>query len=724
MSKHLNDMPDDVWLSAWRDSDRWFLRPLMWIWTGMFWVLALGTYFAWWVPAYWVLLANIPADVITEGIPKVRNFICWSYLGFGALSIFMHWYDLQLSVPRKDKDYPLVEADWFTRDMIRKLGFHVLGFAILLWLAVFMRSHGTSSSVSHLVSAVVMLGLAAGLLVYSYRPLTYGLRVPSEAEVQAALAAREQRLLTPPSAAAGAAAASDYATPVEKRDASLRFSDIFGMQEIKEKLLAPAQRVLTNTPRTEPAPNGILLHGEPGNGKTVFAEALAGELGIPFVELTYGAVSSKWIGEVPRVITNCFTYARRNAPCVLFVDEIDSFIRSRDEYSNNSEDQKVTNTLLTEIVSLRKHQVVLVGATNFLDKLDPAAIREGRFDYKVEITPPDEQARVGMLLQGVDKYARELMIDRDAATSVAQRWKGFSASRLMAVVKALPEYARERGIDRIGYEDWIAVLRTVQGRKGKVPESSKTLDELVLDSGTCEALTLIANRLKDVSRIEALGGSLPTGVLFYGPSGTGKTATARALAKACGWSFLAVSGPELVADRERLPALYVEAKDLRPTLVFIDEADDVLRDRRASSTPDITNRLLVLMDGIDDRVQDVVFVAATNHPEQIDPALLRAGRFTEKVEFIAPAHDQVPQFVTAWLQEKKVLLGADVDPLWVAHAVRGETIANIEGILQYALNRAIEFHREGRILSLSRDDIESAVRVVSLSKGFGEDTMN
>ena len=146
----------------------------------------------------------------------------------------------------------------------------------------------------------------------------------------------------------------------------------------------------------------------------------------------------------------------------------------------------------------------------------------------------------------------------------------------------------------------------------------------------------------------------------------------------------------------------------------------MLRDRRASSTPDITNRLLVLMDGIDDRVQDVVFVAATNHPDQIDPALLRAGRFTEKVEFIAPAHDQVPQFISAWLEEKKVLLGADVDPLWVAHAVRGETIANIEGILQYALNRAIEFHRQGTTLALSRSDIESAVRVVSISARLDE----
>lgn len=719
MNKHLNNMPDDVWLSAWRDSDRWFLRPLMWIWTGMFWVLALGTYFAWWVPAYWVLLANIPADVIAEGIPKVRNFICWSYLGFGALSIVFHWYDLQMSVPRKDKEYPLVEADWFARDMIRKLGFHVLGFAVLLWLAVFMRSHGASSPVSHLVSAVGMLGLATGLLVYSYRPYTYGLRVPTEAEVRAGLAAREQRLLTPPSAAAGAAVASDYATPVEKRDASLRFSDIFGMQDIKEKLLAPAQRVLTNTPRTEPAPNGILLHGEPGNGKTVFAEALAGELGIPFVELTYGAVSSKWVGEIPRVLTNCFTYARRNAPCVLFVDEIDSFIRSRDEYSNNSEDQKITNTLLTEIVSLRKHQVVLVAATNFLGKLDAAAIREGRFDYKVEITPPDEQARVGLLLKGIEKYAQGLVVEHSAATSIARRWKGFSASRLMAVVKALPEYARERGTDRIGYEDWIAVLRTVQGRKGKVPENAKSMEELVLDPRTRDALTLIANRMKDVSRIEALGGSLPTGVLFYGPSGTGKTATARALAKACSWSFLAISGPELVADRERLPALYAEAKDLRPTLVFIDEADDVLRDRQTSMTPDITNRLLVLMDGIDDRVQDVVFVAATNHPDQIDPALLRAGRFTEKVEFVAPAHDQVPIFISAWLQEKGVALGPDVDPQWVAHAVRGETIANIEGILQYALNRAIEVHRAGSPLALSRGDVESAVRLVVTARRGG-----
>ncbi|MDO8944016.1 MAG: AAA family ATPase, partial [Desulfobacterales bacterium] len=363
----------------------------------------------------------------------------------------------------------------------------------------------------------------------------------------------------------------------------------------------------------EPAPNGILLHGEPGNGKTIFAEALAGELGVPFVELTYGAVSSKWVGEMPKMLTNCFTYARRNAPCVLFIDEVDSFIRSRDEYTNNAEDQKITNTLLTEIVSLRKHKVVLVAATNFLGKLDPAAIREGRFDYKVEITAPDEVARLGMLRHGAQKYGAHLGFEPSALESVAKRWKGFSASRLMAVAKTLPEYAKDHGIATIRYADWLGTLRAVQGARGRIPESAKALHDLVLEPTTREALALVATRLKDVHRIESMGGTLPTGVLFYGAAGTGKTAAARALAKESGWAFLSVAGPELLGDRERLPRLFAEARDLRPTLIFVDEADDVLRRRDQSMTSDVTNRLLVLMDGVEDRVPDVILVAATNY---------------------------------------------------------------------------------------------------------------
>ncbi len=580
-----------------------------------------------------------------------------------------------------------------------------IGFNIgLLSLALFQVGHFDLGI--KIASGALIGTLVGAALLVGYLSPSWGLTVnsqPSMQTVKASVASDTE------------VGKEDYATPVHAVQPKINFSAIYGMRSVKEKLLEPAQLIIaerTARPGAENPANGILLHGGPGNGKTVFAEALAGELKVPFVQLTYGDVSSKWVGEMPRLISNVFAYAKRCAPCVLFVDEFDSFVRSRDMGGSNEESLKITNTLLTEIVNLRDHRVVLVAATNYLVNLDAAAIREGRFDYKVEITPPDEEARIGLLKTAAGKHLAHLSVDGQALESVAQRWNGFSVSRLLAVAKVMPRYAKEKGLKEIGFDEWMAALREVQGRNGRVPANTKSISELVLDASTREALSMIAGRLTDAHRIESLGGTLPSGVLFYGPPGTGKTAAARALAKQAGWAFLSVSGPDLVADREKLTKLYAEAQDIRPTLVFIDEGDDILRNRQYSSTPDLVNRLLVLMDGAEEKVKDVVFIAATNNPDQIDPALLRAGRFTEKVEFSAPPAEQIPRFVSSWLKGKKVMLSADLDAWEVAALLEGQTIANIEGVLQYALNRVIASASKGGQLVIGREDLEGAIRVV------------
>ncbi len=510
-----------------------------------------------------------------------------------------------------------------------------------------------------------------------------------------------------------------YEVPFNSQKSDKTFASIFGMAVVKEKLLEPAKRILAERkPGAEAPRNGFLLHGEPGNGKTVFALALAGELNIPIIEVTYGQISSQWLGNMPKVIANTFTYAKRCAPCVLFVDEIDSFIRSRDTASGNSEDLKITNTLLTEIVNLRGHKVILMAATNYLANLDAAAIREGRFDYKVEIAPPDEEARVGIVQAGIKLHASSLEIVDSDALSVAKRWNGFSVSRLMAVCKALPEVARKLGSNRIGHAQWMLALREVQGRHGKLPGDTKSMSELILDGDTREALELVVSRLKDVARIEALGGTLPSGMLFHGPSGTGKTAAVRAMAKEVGWAFLSVAGPDLLADRTKLDKLFAEAKDIRPTIVFIDEADDILRNRQYSSTPDLVNKLLTIMDGTEDKVKDVVWVAATNNPDQIDPALLRSGRFTEKVLFTIPPQDQIPRHISMWLKKRNVGLDSGLDAFDLAESMASQTIADVEGVLQYALNCAISRTFADVKPVIKRSDVMQALRVV-LNQGQG-----
>jgi transitional endoplasmic reticulum ATPase len=504
-----------------------------------------------------------------------------------------------------------------------------------------------------------------------------------------------------------------YSVPFKAEKSEINFNAICGMAAIKEKLLDPAKLILgPRTDGVESPRNGILLHGEPGNGKTVFAKALAGELNIPIIEVTYGRMSSQWVGNMPKVLANTFAYAKRCAPCVLFIDEIDSFIKSREMAGGSSEDLKITNSLLTEIVNLRGHAVVLMAATNFIANLDAAAIREGRFDYKVEITPPDEEARIGIVAAAVKRYASNLVVDPADSLSVAKRWNGFSVSRLMAVCKTLPDVAKKTGSPRIELAQWMQALREVQGRKGKLPSETKSLNDLVLDTQTRSALDLITSRLKDVSRVESMGGTLPSGVLFHGPSGTGKTAAVRAMAKEVGWAFLAVAGPDLIADRTKLDKLFAEAKDIRPTIVFVDEADDILRNRQYSTTPDFVNKLLTIMDGADDKVKDIVWVAATNNPDQIDPALLRSGRFTEKVLFSTPPKDQIPRHIASWLKVRSVSLDPIHDVFDFAESLTGQTIADIEGVLQYALNSAIARTPLGSSPVIDQTDMRQALRVV------------
>lgn len=469
------------------------------------------------------------------------------------------------------------------------------------------------------------------------------------------------------------------------------FASIFGNEAVKERLKEAANAVITSSKDGAKPRNGILLHGEPGNGKTIFAEALAGELRLPLISLSYADVASQWVGEKSARVRAAFDQAKSNQPCVLFLDEVDSFIEDRGGRADGvKEDRDLTNALLTLMVDIRVHRVILVAATNHMDRLDAAAVREGRFDFKVEITPPDAEARGKLLWNGLRANLPGFRVDEEVVAAVAQRWNGFSVKRILAVTEELPSYMKGQG-DRkaIGYEDFMGALRQLQGQRGAKPENVKKLSEIMMSEDTRESLDLIAGRLADPEHTEKHGGTLPTGVLFSGPPGTGKTVTAKALAAEIGWAFLTTTGAELARAPAKLEELYTKAKDLRPTLIFIDEADELLRSREYSATTDATNKLLTLMDGVGDRVRDVVWVAATNHPESIDSALLRGGRFTEKVRFHLPDGSAMAGFVAAWLEQRKVQLAPELSAADVAAAIGQESIANAEAVLQAALNRAI-----------------------------------
>jgi transitional endoplasmic reticulum ATPase len=430
------------------------------------------------------------------------------------------------------------------------------------------------------------------------------------------------------------------------------------------------------------------------------------------VTLTYADVASQWVGEKSARVRAAFDQARRQQPCVLFIDEVDSFLESRDGRGDGvKEDRDLVNAMLTLMVDIRQSRVILIAATNHMDRLDSAGVREGRFDFKVEITPPDLAARIGLLRKGLKDNLPKMPVDESVIESVAQRWNGFSVKRILAVTEELPSYVKTQGVARVGFDEIMGALRQLQGQRGHVPENVKPLEELVFSESTREMLELIVGRMADPEHTERYGGTLPTGVLFYGPPGTGKTAACKALAKAIGWAYLPATGADLARDPKRLEALYAKAQDLRPTVIFIDEADELLRNRQYSGSTEATNKLLTLMDGVGDRVRDVVWIAATNHPDQIDPALLRGGRFSEKVVFQLPSSQDLAPYMRGWLERKGVALDEGLGIEQITETVGESSIANAEAILQAAVNRAVSRRQTPARVRL--EDVRRAVDVVN-----------
>jgi len=472
-----------------------------------------------------------------------------------------------------------------------------------------------------------------------------------------------------------------------------KFSDIHGHRQLKERLLQAGNAVMQGRQmnRTQRARNGILLHGLPGNGKTIFAEALAGELRLPLLTLSYSDVASKWVGEKTSRVRHAFEEAQRHQPCVLFLDEVDSFLESRDAASAGAvkEDRDLVNALLTLMVDIRQSRVLLMAATNHLDRLDAAAIREGRFDFKLEVPPPDQDARIGLLRQGLGVNLPSVNVPGDLIVSLARRWSGYSTKRILAVTEELPRVLHRAGRTLPEFSDFINALRAVQGQSTALLEKVRPLRELILSDRTRRGIHNLQMRMADPEHTERQGGTLPTGVLFYGPPGTGKTAVAKALAKELAWTFLPTTGAELARDVAALNCVHAKALDLRPSVIFIDEADELLRDREFSVSTESTNKLLTLMDGAADRVVDVVWLAATNHPAQIDAAMLRGGRFGEKVVFELPSPSALRDHVSDWMKTRGIRLEPNFETDGLMELLGEASIANAEAVMQAAVNLGI-----------------------------------
>ncbi|MFC7226884.1 AAA family ATPase [Salinirubellus salinus] len=509
----------------------------------------------------------------------------------------------------------------------------------------------------------------------------------------------------------GAGAESPSQSPEEPGRATgaygVTYEDIGGLDEELELV-----REMIELPLSEPElfqqfgvepPKGVLLHGPPGTGKTLIARAVANEVAAHFVVVNGPEIVSKYKGDSEERLREKFEEATENQPAIIFIDEIDSIAGSRDE------DADMENRLVAQLLTLldgleERGQVIVIGATNRVDTLDPALRRGGRFDREIEIGAPSADGRREIL----DVHTRGMTlaedVDLDALTA---RTHGFVGADLQSLAKEAGmnairerEYRETREVTAADFEGALKSVEPSAMREyvaeapeatfadvGGLDEAKQTLTEAVM-------WPLQYHRLFDVTRTDP-----PSGVLLYGPPGTGKTLLARALAGESEVNFIHVNGPEVldryVGESEKaVRKVFDRARQAAPSIVFLDEIDAIAgrRGEGHEVTERVVSQLLTEMDGLEDN-PNVVVLAATNRREVLDPALLRPGRLESHVE--VPLPDEAARRAILEVHGAGKPFAEDVSVASLAAETAGYSGAELEALVREASMRAIrEFARE------------------------------
>ncbi|NWU69301.1 NVL protein, partial [Pterocles burchelli] len=473
---------------------------------------------------------------------------------------------------------------------------------------------------------------------------------------------------------------------------SVKFEDVGGndetLKEICKMLIHICHPEVYNHLGVVP-PRGFLLHGPPGCGKTLLAQAIAGELELPMLKVAATEIVSGVSGESEQKLRELFEQAVSSAPCVLFIDEIDAITPKREVASKDME-RRIVAQFLTCMDDLNNvaasTQVLVIGATNRPDSLDPALRRAGRFDREICLGIPDEAARekilrtlcrklklpesfefchlarltpgyVGADLMALCREAAMCTVNRVLIKSEKQKRKHIHAGgntdeetlgtgtdilnelqRLLDLLKKR-DHLPEEQLQKLCIEmnDFIVALSSVQPsakREGFVTIPDVTWADIgALEDVRGELTMAILAPVRNPEQFKALGLTTPAGVLLAGPPGCGKTLLAKAVANESGLNFISVKGPELlnmyVGESERaVRQVFQRARNSAPCVIFFDEVDALCprrSDRESGASVRVVNQLLTEMDGLENR-QQVFIMAATNRPDIIDPAILRPGR--------------------------------------------------------------------------------------------------
>lgn len=485
-------------------------------------------------------------------------------------------------------------------------------------------------------------------------------------------------------------------------------------------------------------PRGVLLHGPPGTGKTLIARTVAHETKAFFIHVDGPEIIRKYYGESEARLREIFETARANAPSIIFLDEVDAIAPHREEVVGEVE-KRVVAQLLASMDGLEpRGQVVVIGATNIPNALDPAIRRPGRFDREIAIGIPDQKGRLEILQIHTRGMPLAADVDLDDISQVTHGFVGADLAALckeaamVALREALPRLEPKSVAPtelvehlRVNQRHFLQALTDVEPsaiREVLVEVPAVTWDDIGgLGNVKQQLRETIEWPLRWPDLIRQVGAMPPRGILLVGPPGTGKTLLARAVASASQVNFISVKGPELfskwVGESEKaVRQVFHRARQAAPCVIFFDEID-ALAVRRDSGNDDagdkVLGQLLTEMDGIEG-IRGIVVLAATNRPDRLDPALLRPGRF-DLILTLGQPDCQARQAIIA-IHTANRPLAADVDIARLAAETDGLSGADIEHVCRQAawiaLRRHLAMHPSGDVASallISSDDFHEAI---------------
>jgi transitional endoplasmic reticulum ATPase len=491
---------------------------------------------------------------------------------------------------------------------------------------------------------------------------------------------------------------------------SVTYEDIGGLedelQRIREMIELPLKHPEVFGRLGIDPPKGVLLYGPPGTGKTLIARAVANEAGANFYAIQGPEIMSKFYGQSEERLRELFTEAEKNAPSVIFIDELDSIAPKRDEVQGEVE-RRVVAQLLTLMDGLTaRGNVIVIAATNREEAIDPALRRPGRFDREIEIGVPTAAGRQEIMQIHTRGMPLEENVQMDHIAKITHGFVGADLASLAreAAMKCLRRYLPEIDLGKpipaeilermkVTAQDFNDALKEIEPsamREVFIEVPRVTWGDVGgLDNVKKELHEAVELPLDDPGSFTRLGIKPPRGVLLFGAPGTGKTLLARAIATESKANFISIKGPEIMSkwvgeSEKAVRMIFKKAKQVSPSIVFLDELDAIAPKRGghfdSGATERVVNQLLTSMDGLED-MENVMVIAATNRPDIVDTALLRPGRFDKLI--LIPVPDEASRMKILQVHTKDMPL-EKVDLAAISKKLEGYVGADIENLCREA----------------------------------------